>query len=57
MSVLAEFIKVKEILASNVKFLLADQNYKYLLTFLRDDEESQRDTHTKGIAPAHPLMS
>jgi hypothetical protein len=57
MSVLAEFIKVKEILASNVKFLLADQNYKYLLTFLRGDEESQRDTHTKGIAPAHPLMS
>jgi len=24
--------------------LLSDQNYKYLLTFLRGDEESQRDT-------------
>ena len=57
MSVLAEFMKVKGFLTCNVKILLSDQNYKYLLTFLRGDEESQRDTPTKGIAPAHPLKS
>ncbi len=55
MSVLAEFMKVKGFLTCNVKILLSDQNYKYLLTFLRGDEESQRDTHTKGIARAYPL--
>jgi hypothetical protein len=56
MSVLAEFMKVKGFLTCNVKFLLSDQNCEYLLTFLRGDEESQWDTPTKGIAPAHPLM-
>ena len=33
MSVLAELIKVKRNLVRNVKFLLAGQNYKYLLPF------------------------